>query len=545
MTERTAGRARNPRLLLLWGPPAVGKSSVGRALASALGGEFIDLDDRVAERSGLPRDQLFARGEPFFREQESALLRELLREDDADCYRVIALGGGTLVDEELRFAALTRATVIALIAPIASLALRAQQGGRPLLEGDVEGKLARLLDQRREAYRAGHLVFSTEGAPELIAASIVKTLKLGLMPLTVDRQTSYAVELCNRAALRQRLTSLFAWLAPSSLTVISDDVVAPHHLSALLEELRADFAGPVRSLTRPAGETHKTFASLEQLLTQLHEARIDRRALLLGLGGGVTTDITGLAAALLSRGIAWVALPTSLMGMVDAATGGKTAVNLGAAKNGVGIFHHPRSVLVCTEFTTTEEDRAVKSGLAEVVKSACIADAALFAWLETHAAELCAREPAAMQYATRAALRVKTELVEKDPSESGPRRLLNFGHTFGHALEAATRYERWLHGEAVALGMAVALGVGVELGSTSREVCARVRQLLTALGLARGEALGLPLIEAAIAELGRDKKTSGSDVHFIVLRDIGTAEQLVVPLQELADRMKRAALERC
>jgi 3-dehydroquinate synthase len=140
---------------------------------------------------------------------------------------------------------------------------------------------------------------------------------------------------------------------------------------------------------------------------------------------------------------------------------------------------------------------------------------------------------------------VKAELVEKDPAESGPRRLLNFGHTFGHALEAATRYERWLHGEAVALGMAVALGVGAELGTTSRAEKTRVRQLLTALGLHCGEPLALPLIDAAIAELGRDKKSLGNAVQLIVLRDIGTAEQRVVPLEELATLVKKAALELC
>jgi shikimate kinase / 3-dehydroquinate synthase len=533
--------SRDPRRLLLWGPPAVGKTTVGRALARALGGAFADLDDLVSERHGLPRADLFVRGEPTFRELERRELERLLEpRADPSSWEVLALGGGALVDDELRAFAARSALLIGLHAPLDVLVERAAGGSRPLLRaGDPTETLRRLAEGR--PYLDTHLTLSTTRPPEELAAELAASLNAArVFPLSVAHAPNYATLLGDASTLQASLAARIAAARPSQLAVVTDSNVGPLHLTSFLASLRAASDRPVHTFVRPAGEEHKTFASLERLLHDFAEVELDRSSLVIALGGGVTSDVTGLACALHARGLSWIAVPTSLMAMADAAVGGKTAVNLGPSKNGVGTFHHPRAVLVDPTYSSTESARAVKSGLAEIVKCAAIADGALFRWLEDHTDALVARDPAALAHALTGAIAVKSRLVEEDPRESGARRLLNFGHTFGHALEAAADYRDVLHGEAVAIGMRVAVHLGLDLGVTPRSAVDSLGALLQALNLPTSAPQSW--VSPAFAHLGRDKKREGGTIRFVLLEEIGRACTQPLPLEGLADRIERAAL---
>jgi shikimate kinase / 3-dehydroquinate synthase len=536
--------SRDPRRVLLWGPPAVGKSVVGRALANALGGTFTDLDDLVAERHALPRADLFARGESTFRELERHELERLLGpREDTSPWEVIGLGGGTLVDDGLRAHAASRALVVGLHAPLDALTARAQANpsARPLLRAANPSAALRRLALGRP-YLDTHLTVSTTHPPAELAADLAATLTATrVFPLSVAHAPSYATTLVDAATLALFLEARVAAARPSKLAVVTDSNVGPLHLAPFVASLRRASDLPVRTFVRPAGEEHKTFASLERLLHDFAEAELDRSSLVFALGGGVTSDVTGLACALHARGLSWIAVPTSLMAMADAAVGGKTAVNLGPNKNGVGTFHHPRAVLVDPAYTATESARAVKSGLAEIVKCAAIADATLFRWLEDHAAALTDREPTALGHALAGAITVKSRLVEQDPREGGVRRLLNFGHTFGHALEAAADYTGVLHGEAIAVGMRVATHLGHALGVTPAPVVAAFDALLLALDLPR--AADPARVDAAIGHLARDKKRDGAALHFVLLEALGAARTEPLALAALPDRIERAASE--
>lgn len=534
--------SRDPRRVLLWGPPAVGKTTFGRALARALGGTFTDLDELVAERHALPRDDLFARGEPTFRELERRELEALLApREPATAWEVLALGGGALVDAATRALAASRTLVLGLHAPLEALVERATKGARPLLrDGDPASTLRRLVQAR--PYLDTHLTVSTVRPPEALAAALAAALVAGrIFPLSVEHAPSYATVLIDAATRAPFLEGRIGAARPSRLAVVTDSNVGPLHLAAFVAQLRAVSDRPVHTFVRPAGEEHKTFATLERLLHDFAEAELDRSSLVFALGGGVTSDVTGLACALHARGLSWIAVPTSLMAMADAAVGGKTAVNLGVNKNGVGTFHHPRAVFVDPAYSATETDRAVRSGLAEIVKSAAIADAELFRWLEDHAPALVARDSAVLAHALSGAIAVKSRVVEEDPREGGARRLLNFGHTFGHALEAAADYTDLFHGEAVAVGMGVAARLGHTLGVTSAPATEALDALLARLGLPR--APDQPLVNGALGHLARDKKRDADAVHFVMLEEIGRATTRALPLADLAYRIERAVSE--
>jgi shikimate kinase/3-dehydroquinate synthase len=251
------------------------------------------------------------------------------------------------------------------------------------------------------------------------------------------------------------------------------------------------------------------------------EAGADRDAVVVGHGGGVVTDMAGFAAAVLLRGVRWVALPTTLLAMVDASVGGKTGVDLGPAKNAVGAFHQPSAVVVDTAHVATESARAYAGGLAEVVKSAAIGDAALFEALEAGADAVRAREPAMVEELVYRSVAVKAAVVARDEREAGDRALLNFGHTVGHALEAEGGFTRLTHGEAVALGMVAALRIGTALGVTDAGLAERVTALLARLGLPTD--LDAQPLGAALPFVGLDKKRRGGAIRFVLLRRLGEA----------------------
>jgi 3-dehydroquinate synthase len=303
--------------------------------------------------------------------------------------------------------------------------------------------------------------------------------------------------------------------------VVTNTTVAPLYAERLEAALaRAGARAPLR-IVLPDGEAHKNWQTLDSLFEALLSAQADRSTILVALGGGVVGDLTGFAAATYQRGIAHLQVPTTLLAQVDSSVGGKTAINHRLGKNMVGAFHQPAAVIVDTATLATLPPREFAAGLAEVVKYGAIHDLAFFAWIEAHARELQARDPAALAYSIRRSCEIKAEIVAADERETGARALLNFGHTFGHAIESAAGYGAWLHGEAVATGMALAARFSVRAGRIAEAEAQRLIALLARLDL--------PVAPPRIARdvwleyMGRDKKNEGGRVTLILLDRLGHA----------------------
>ena len=296
--------------------------------------------------------------------------------------------------------------------------------------------------------------------------------------------------------------------------VVTNETVEPLYLEALVADLKGR---QVSAISLPDGEAYKTLETVEDILDTLVEHGANRDTTLVALGGGVVGDITGFAAACYMRGVDFVQVPTTLLAQVDSSVGGKTGVNHASGKNLIGAFHQPRAVLIDTGTLKSLPDREFRAGLAEVIKYGAIVDADFFAWLEGNIDALLAREAAALAVAIRRSCELKAEIVAEDERESGRRAILNFGHTFGHAIERCQGYGEWLHGEAVAAGMVMA----AKLGGGDRATGERLEALLGRAGLP----IRPPGVVPAdlLAAMGMDKKVQGKRLRFVLLRELGDA----------------------
>jgi 3-dehydroquinate synthase len=302
------------------------------------------------------------------------------------------------------------------------------------------------------------------------------------------------------------------------VAIITNEVVAPLYLSKVSEALAG---ARVTEIVLPDGEQTKNWQTLNRVFDALLEARCGRDTLIVALGGGVIGDLAGFAAAVYQRGVAFVQVPTTLLAQVDSSVGGKTAINHALGKNMIGAFHQPRAVISDVATLDTLPDRELRSGLAEVIKHGLALDAALFEWLESDIEKILKKDPKALAHAVRRSCELKARIVAADERESGARALLNFGHTFGHAIEAATGYGTWLHGEAVAAGMVMAAELSALMGHLKKTEVSRVRDLLKRAGLpVAGPALAP---ERLVELMALDKKAAKGRTRFVVLESIGRA----------------------
>jgi 3-dehydroquinate synthase len=307
-------------------------------------------------------------------------------------------------------------------------------------------------------------------------------------------------------------------LEGGDLLIVTNTTVAELYL----RRVEAMLAGRrVARCVLPDGERFKTLATVGTVFDALIEARLNRDATVLALGGGVVGDIAGFAAACYQRGVPYVQVPTTLLAQVDSAVGGKTGVNHPGGKNLIGAFHQPIAVVSDTDTLATLPDRELSAGLAEIIKYGCIRDPVLFDWLEQNVAKLKERDAGALAHAIGRSCAIKAEVVAADERESGVRAILNFGHTFGHAIESATQYEVYLHGEAVGLGMVVAADLSHRLGMIDGGVKRRIAALLARAGLPTAA----PRIGAARAFewMQMDKKVQGGTVRLVLLERLGGA----------------------
>jgi len=493
-------RTRLPNIVLA-GPPGSGKSAVGRWLGEQLGREFVDTDAIVERMGGKPISRIFEQdGEQAFRKMES----EACRQAAEPAGRVIALGGGTLCDDGNRRLLEAGGSLVCLTAEHGVLLERlGTDGSRPLLAGgDRAERLQALMTARADSYRSIAHQMDTTG---LTIADVADRIAHSPLARPMVRLAARSPSPGYPVVLGEGLLSgLTGWLREADLSppflAVSDARVAALYESPTRRALECSFVSVA------AGEEHKSEATLSQLYTAFTEAGMDRYGTVVALGGGVLLDLAGFAAATYMRGIRWAALPTSLLGMVDAGLGGKVGINLQAGKNLIGAFHAPSIVLADLSTLSTLPPAETRIGLAEIVKAALIGDEDLFSRMESGPLWIT-------RDWIRRAMQVKLSIVDQDPEERGRRAVLNLGHTFAHALEAASDY-RLPHGQAVAVGLLGAARLARAVDHCQADLPDRVRQVLLRFGLP----IGCPGLngDRILDAMRRDKKRRAGRLRFVL-----------------------------
>jgi shikimate kinase / 3-dehydroquinate synthase len=533
------GKMTNGSRIFLVGFSGTGKSAVGRRVARLLGWEFVDQDEYIVERSGMAVEQIFANeGEDGFRRREREAIDELSAREKV----VVSGGGGVMLQDECRSTMLDAGLVVTLDARpetiFARLAAAAGEEGaegmvRPMLaaDGDPMERIESLKRERQWAYALAEWTVNTDGLSVEQAAHEVtrawrrvgrKSTLVGdpLVAATVTVETGvYQVVVgwdILEAQLGERL--LAAGVTGRAFIICDSNVVHPYGRAAQRSIHKAGLE--VGLFTFPAGEASKSLETASVIYQWLAERRVERRDVVVAVGGGVVGDLAGFVAATYLRGIKLVQVPTSLTAMVDSSIGGKTAVDLPAAKNLVGAFYHPEFVLTDASALATLPERALREGWAEALKHGLALDAGLVDIYENQADALLALEPELTAEMVARNAGVKARIVTEDEREtSGLRMLLNYGHTMGHGVEAAAGYDAYLHGEAVAVGMTGAARLGLAFGVTPAELVERQALLLKRFGLPQSYAGVEP--EAILEAMSRDKKVSAGQVSWIFLEGVG------------------------
>ena len=543
--------------LILVGFSLTGKSEVGRMAAERLGLPFVETDDAIAALAGKPVPRIFAKdGEPAFRALERQVVAQACRKHP----QVIATGGGAVLDPDNRAAMLKSGVVICLGAKPDTIHRRLQRqlrssrarAVRPLLEGGDPLKRIQALKVEREPYYAladwtiqtDHLsleqvVDEVLRAYDLLKAKAKGRSRVAIMFPPADVRpappppafpgASFVVRTATATCpgyvgwglldhLGERLKQLGL---KGAAYVITDSSVFSHYGERALTSLKA--AGfEADAFVVPAGEASKSLEQAERIYDWLAQRRAERGHAIVALGGGVSGDLGGFVAATYLRGLPLVQTPTSLLAMVDAAVGGKVAVNLPVGKNLVGAFYQPRMVLADTQTLTTLPPRELTSGWSEVVKHGLILDASLFDRIEGHIDEMKRLDRDLASQVVERSMAIKADVVNQDERETlGIRTILNYGHTIAHAIEAASSYEAYLHGEAVSVGMMGAARIGVEMGVTPPAVLDRQERVLRKFGLP----LACPGLDpdAILHAMSLDKKVVGKAIRWVLLQDVGGA----------------------
>lgn len=519
-------------MIVLVGFMGAGKSTVGRLLAERLGCAFADSDSLIEARAGAAIKDIFGRaGEDAFRALESDVVAEALMGGSG----VVALGGGALGDAATR-AALAEAMVVHLEVSFEEAMRRVgSDDSRPLLAADPGG----LYEARRSVYAAAAdvVVATDQRAPEDVAAEVAGQLR---PPPTVRRIPVAVPGRAHDVIVGRGLTkTIDEYLPPfegaEKAVLLTHPLLAD--IAATVAESVERAGLPSQVVEVPEGEGSKSLAQAERLYGVLADAGAHRRDLLVSVGGGVLSDLVGFVAATYHRGMPVVHVPTTLLAQVDAAIGGKTGVNTRHGKNLVGAIYQPAAVLCDIEVLSSLPQEELVSGLAEVCKYGFIAAPELLELLEERGPSILERDPELFEEIVATSAAVKASVVARDEHESGERAYLNYGHTFGHAIEHVSRMR---HGEAVALGMICAAFLASELGLLNEDAVALHRRLLGSLGLPVTAQLSFDQLE----EVWRHDKKYDGDVRFVVLEGLGLPRAgVVAPPQALKRALERVGMK--
>lgn len=499
---------------IITGFMGTGKTSVGRAVAQHLSRPFVDMDAEIEARAGKSIRRIFEEdGESAFRRLESAVCEDLSARSDL----VIATGGGALVDPANRKALMRSGQVICLtVDPPEVLKRVGHDRTRPLLNGpDPEGAVSDLMRAREPAYASmPWQVETTDRTVDEVVEAVLGLVDTQVLTVT---HPSGSYEIAIGSGLLPYAGGMVRALGLPRDTVValvSNDVVAPLYADEVIRSLQEAGLRPFLHTLRD-GEAHKRLASVREIYDACLDAGMDRGGAVIALGGGVTGDIAGFAAATYMRGVRFVPLPTSLLAMTDASVGGKTGVDLPQGKNLVGAFKQPERVLIDTAVLRTLPEEEFRSGMAEIIKHGILGDAVLFEALADGPVEgALTLAPALLARS----IRVKIEVVELDPFEGGRRAVLNLGHTAGHALERLSGFTL-RHGEAVSIGLVVAARIAERMGCAEGGLAERIVTVL--------RAWGLPVVcpaypvSAILAAMTHDKKKRRGRLRWVLPQSVG------------------------
>jgi len=523
--------------LVITGFSGTGKSMVAKEAARRLDWNFLDTDDEIVKRTGKPIADIFRQnGEARFRELE----REMVRKACQQRQTVIAVGGGAIVDPQNYELLARTGLIICLEAKPETIYERLFREAadspetevRPLLTTDNPLEHIRQLKASRQPYYANvdwtihtDSLSISEVAREVVRASGL--LRRYAPRNDNDRDIACLVETVTQSypvfvgyGLLEKLGEKMKQAALSGTTTIISDENVFSLYSGKVEGILKDAGFTVNSFVVPPGEETKSMDYALKIYDFLVEHRAERDDIIIALGGGMVGDLAGFVAATFLRGMFWIQVPTSLVAMVDASIGGKVGINHPEGKNLIGAFYQPNLVLADPQTLTTLPQRELTSGWAEVIKHGLILDEEFFEFLESNVDRLIELEPKLLTRAIARSAAIKAQVVSQDEKErKGKRTILNYGHTVAHGLEATTQYKRFLHGEAVAIGMMGAAKLSQRLGLLTPAAVERQQALLQKFGLPTGFS-GLDLTGIARA-MELDKKTKGKAIRWVLLQDIG------------------------
>lgn len=514
----------SPRAIFI-GMPGAGKSTVGRKVAHELGLRFADTDDLIAAR-GRSIATIFAEdGEEGFREIEADVISEAITHFDG----VLSLGGGAVLGERTR--ELLRDQPVFLIEVDDDELIRRVSKSRtvrPLLEDDPVGGIQRLRRERSRYYHraARHVVTSDSRGVRRVVEAVIKILNNDSRTVHVGGEAPYDVVIGN-----DLVSEIVHAVSGASSVLLLHCPDVSHFVGRVAEELTyADI--PHVDLELPRGEAAKDLAILGRAWDVAGDAQIGRDGMVLAIGGGATTDVGGFIAASWLRGIPVVQVPTTLLGMVDAAVGGKTGINTSRGKNLVGAFHPPASVLCDVEVLKTLPEADLRAGFGEIIKCGFIRDSKILDIVEEHGTDLLDPQHPLLLEIVERAIQVKADVVSQDLHEGGLREILNYGHTLAHAIELGENYER-RHGEAVSIGCVFAGALAESAGIATIGFTDHHRTLFSRVGLPVEYAAGQrDQLERAMFS---DKKVRDGRLRFVVLSDIGAPEIYTAPSRQDLD----------